>query len=106
MYYRISFSAWLNAHRKDKALKAKQAGIEGMISPRYYLDKMNEGDREVDIEVEEIVEYTSDEDEVVTPVDPEEEDKVSESLKQEKMKKVSARSSVNRSGIMGKRNKS
>jgi len=41
MYYRISFNAWLNAHRKDKALKAKQAGIECMVSPSYYTDNLN-----------------------------------------------------------------
>lgn len=74
MYYRISFNAWLNAHRKDKALKAKQAGVPGQFSPRYYEKNANAGFVDVDIEVEEIVEYTSEEDVIETPEGPEEEE--------------------------------
>jgi len=68
---------------------------------------MNAGFVDVFIEVEEIVEYTSEEDAIETPEGLEEEEAGDESSKYDKVKK-SSRSSGNRSGhsSMGKRNRS
>jgi len=62
MYYRISFFTWLNAHRKHKE-------ATGKLSPdqKRSFNNFNTAEgwdaKEVSIEVEEIVEFTSDEEE-------------------------------------------
>jgi len=62
MYYRISFFTWLNAHRKHKEATGKlspdQKRPQNNFNSAEGWEKM-----EVEIEVEEIVEFTSDEDE-------------------------------------------
>jgi len=56
MYYKITFNTWVNAWRRDKAMKKDPTSVE-LFNIR---DKNNL--REVFYDVEEIVEYTSEED--------------------------------------------
>lgn len=62
MYYRISFFTWLNAYRKDQ--ESKVGFTLDTRRPRVKTVKYAEGweAKEVEIEVEEIIEYTSEED--------------------------------------------
>lgn len=93
MYYRISFKTWLNAMRRDK--HNKMIGQAGYSSPRNaFVDTTLAGSVQVMIEVEEIIEVTSDEEEGEQQVQ-EIVDEVDESKKVDKKDKSSK---MNRSG--------